>query len=325
MRALITGINGFVGGHLAEHLLEVGGWEVWGLARSAAVNLPALVGHVQMVQADLADPAAVARAIAAVKPEVIFHLAGQAFVPESFRDPAGTLAANTLGALHIFLALIAQQLAARVLLVGTNEEYGQIRPEDLPLGEEAPLRPTSPYGVSKVAQSMLGLQYHLSHQLDIVGVRPFTHIGPRQNDRFVTAAFARQVARIERGLQPPLLQVGNLSACRDFTDVRDIVRAYALLARSGVAGEVYNLGSGRAIMIRDLLDMLLAEGTAAIEVQVNPDLIRPVDIPLVTCDARKIRACTGWVPTFSLEQTLRDILAYWRVVVSGSGNPLENK
>ncbi|NTW97531.1 MAG: GDP-mannose 4,6-dehydratase [Oscillochloris sp.] len=319
MRAIITGINGFVGGHLAEHLLQQGDWELWGLSREPTLALPALQGRVEFVQVDLVDPEATAQAISAVRPEVIFHLAGQAFVPESFRDPAGTLATNTLGALHIFLALIAQKLPTRVLLVGTNEEYGQIRPEDLPLCEDAPLRPTSPYGVSKVAQSMLGLQYHLSHQLDIVRVRPFTHIGPRQNERFVTAAFARQIARIELGLQPPAMQVGNLSACRDFSDVRDIVRAYALLVQHGEAGEVYNLGTGQAVMVRALLDTLLGASAVPIDVQVSPSLMRPIDIPLVTCDAGKIRARTGWQPALSTDQTLRDILAYWREVERGQG------
>jgi GDP-4-dehydro-6-deoxy-D-mannose reductase len=264
------------------------------------------------VQADLSDPDATAQALDAAQPDVIFHLAGQPFVPESFRDPAATLATNTLGALHIFLALIARHRSARVLVVGTNEEYGKIQPEDLPLTEHAPLRPTSPYGVSKVAQSMLGLQYHLSHGLDVVRVRPFTHIGPRQNERFVTASFARQIARIERGLQPPVMQVGNLSACRDFTDVRDVVRAYDLLMRHGAAGEVYNVGTGQAVMIRAMLDMLLTESNVPIQVQTNADLMRPIDIPLVSCDASKLRACTGWAPSIMINQTMRDILAYWR-------------
>jgi GDP-4-dehydro-6-deoxy-D-mannose reductase len=312
MRALITGINGFVGSHLAEYLLEQGDCEIWGLSRSSMIDLISLREQVTLVQADLSDPASTERAIIAAQPDVIFHLAGQSFVPESFRDPAGTLAANTLGALHIFLTLIAHRLPTRVLVVGTNEEYGKIQPEDLPISESAPLRPASPYGVSKVAQSMLALQYHFSHSLDVVRVRPFTHIGPRQNERFVTAAFARQIARIERGLQPPVMQVGNLSACRDFTDVRDVVRAYVLLVRHGVAGEVYNLGTGQAVMIRTMLDMLLAESQALIEVQSNADLMRPIDIPLVTCDARKLRACTSWSPSITLGQTMRDIIAYWR-------------
>ncbi len=312
MRALITGINGFVGGHLAEYLLQIGGWEVWGIDRSSSLNLASLHGQVRIIQADLSDAAATAQALRTVRPEVIFHLAGQAAVPESFRDPAATLATNTLGALHIFLALIAEQIAARVVVVGTSEEYGQIRAADLPLREDAPLRPTSPYGVSKVAQSMLALQYHLSHQLDLVRVRPFTHIGPRQTDRFVTAAFARQIARIELGHQEPIMRVGNLSAARDFTDVRDIVRGYVLLAQHGQAGEVYNLGSGRAIMIRDILDQFRAQSQIQIAVETDPNLMRPVDIPLITCDARKLHAATGWQPHYSIETTLTDILNSWR-------------
>jgi len=312
MRALITGINGFVGGHLAEHLLAAGDWEVCGLARSSRPVAPELENRVGLFQADLLDPAATEQAIAWAAPDVIFHLAGQPFVPESFRDPAATLAANTLGALHIFLALIERGSAARVVVVGTNEEYGQIGEADLPVSERCPLRPTSPYGVSKAAQSLLAQQYHLSHGLDVVRVRPFTHIGPRQNERFVSAAFARQIARIERGLQEPVVSVGNLAARRDFSDVRDVVRAYALLARHGEAGAVYNVGSGAAYAISDLLDMLLEASSAGVEVRPNPDLMRPIDIPLVVCDAASLRAATGWAPEIPIRQTMGDILDYWR-------------
>lgn len=315
MRALITGINGFVGGHLAEHLLALGTWEVWGLSRSDTVGLPALHDRVRIVQADLSDPEATMRAIVTVQPRVIFHLAGQPFVPESFRDPAATLATNTLGALHIFLTLIEYRMATRVLVVGTNEEYGKITEADLPITEDTPLRPTSPYGVSKAAQSLLAQQYHLSHGLDVVRVRPFTHIGPRQNDRFVTAAFARQIARIELGLQPPVVQVGNLSARRDFTDVRDMVRAYSLAMQHGEPGAVYNVGSGQGVMIRDLLDMLLEASTTRVEVRLNPELMRPIDVALVHCDSSRLRERTGWAPEIPLRQTLHDILDYWRAAV----------
>lgn len=315
MRALITGINGFVGGHLAEYLLAEGRYEVWGLTRSAARLIPTLEGRVGLVQANLSDPEATTQALIACRPNVIFHLAGQPFVPESFRDPAGTLATNTLGALHLFLALLEYRLAARVLVVGTNEEYGTIRAEDLPIREETPLRPANPYGVSKAAQSLLAQQYHLSHNLDIVRVRPFTHIGPRQNERFVTASFARQIARIERGLQPPVVQVGNLSARRDITDVRDMVQAYSLAVEHGEAGAVYNVGAGEAVMISDLLDMLLAESSAHVEVRPSPELMRPIDIPLVVCDAGRLRERTGWQPQIPLRQTLRDVLDYWRAAI----------
>jgi len=201
-------------------------------------------------------------------------------------------------------------------VVGTNEEYGTIRAADLPINEDTPLRPANPYGVSKAAQSLLAQQYHLSHILDVVRVRPFTHIGPRQNERFVTAAFARQIARIERGLQPPLVQVGNLSARRDFTDVRDMVRAYTLLAEHGEAGAVYNAGSGQAVMVRELLDYLLEASDVPVEQRLNPELMRPIDVPLVVCDATRLRERTGWVPQIPLRQTLGDILDYWRAEVA---------
>jgi GDP-4-dehydro-6-deoxy-D-mannose reductase len=312
MRALITGINGFVGGHLADHLLAQGRHEVWGLSRSPGKLQPFLAGRVAEVHADLSDAEATTEAIVAAQPAVIFHLAGQPFVPESFRDPAGTLSTNTLGALHIFLALIEYRIKARVVVVGTNEEYGTISEADLPIDELTPLRPANPYGVSKAAQSLLAQQYHLSHSLDVVRVRPFTHIGPRQNERFVTAAFARQVARIERGLQPPVVQVGNLSARRDFTDVRDMVCAYALLAEHGEPGAVYNAGSGEAVMVRELLDQLLAASAVPVEVRLNPELMRPIDIPVVVCDASRLRERTGWAPQIPLARTLHDILDYWR-------------
>ncbi len=316
MRVLITGITGFVGKHLAEHLLAQGHHELWGLTRAPGRLAPALAAYITEVVADLNDAEATAQAIATAQPAVIYHLAGQAFVPESFRDPAATLNANTLGALHIFRSLIALRSAARVLIVGSNEEYGQITADDLPLNEQTPLRPANPYGVSKATQSLFAAQYHLSHGLATLRVRPFTHIGPGQNERFVTAAFARQIARIEVGLQPPMVQVGNLSARRDFTDVRDIVRAYALIAAHGEPGAVYNVGSGQAVMIRELLDLLLEASTVRVEVRLNPELMRPIDIPLVVCDATRLREQTGWAPQMPLRQTLLDILNYWRAKVA---------
>ncbi|NJK79001.1 MAG: NAD-dependent epimerase/dehydratase family protein [Chloroflexaceae bacterium] len=315
MHTLITGINGFVGGHLAEHLLALGGASVWGVTRTPTLILPTLRDAVQVVQADLCDPAQVAAAIAAATPDVIIHLAGQTFVPESFRDPATTLHTNSLALLHLVLALLEQQRACRVLVVGSNEEYGLVTPADIPIDEATPLRPASPYGVSKITQSMLALQYHRSHNLDIVVVRPFNHIGPRQDERFVTSAFAKQIVQIEKGLQPPLLQVGNLDVQRDFTDVRDMVRAYALAIQHGAAGQIYNLGSGQPVAIRTLLDMLAAASTATFEIQPDPTRMRPVNVPVVACDARRFATLTGWQPRIPLEQTLHDILADWRTRV----------
>jgi GDP-4-dehydro-6-deoxy-D-mannose reductase len=312
MRVLITGVNGFVGGHLAEYLLAQGGSEVWGLSRRDSHTLAHLRDRVHLRAVDLMDQAALQQVIDELQPEVIYHLAGQPFVPESFRDPAATLCSNILGALHIFLAVIGCRLNCRVLVVGTNEEYGASSVSGKALDEDTPLQPISPYGVSKAAQSMLAQQYALSHKLDIVRARPFTHIGPRQNERFVTASFARQIARVEYGLQEPLLSVGNLGAARDFTDVRDIVRAYALLVEHGEAGAVYNIGTGRGVPIRLILDTLLSLSHCQVEIRPDPALMRPIDIPVVTADSRRLRERTGWQPQYALAQTLDDVLAYWR-------------
>lgn len=322
MRVLITGINGFVGANLADHLLAQDSYELWGLTRAPGRLPTRLTGRVRELHADLCDRAAMWQVLEVARPELIFHLAGQPFVPESFRDPAATLQTNQLGALHIFQAMIELEIKARVLIIGTYEEYGKIEPGDLPINEACPLRPANPYGVSKAAQSLLALQYHFSHGLDTVCVRPFTHIGPGQSARFVTAAFARQIARIEQGLQPAVVEVGNLSARRDFTDVRDVVRAYRLIAEHGEAGAVYNLGSGQAVMIRELLDHLLAASSVPVEVRPKPELMRPIDMPLVVCDPRRLRERTGWAPAITLQQTLSDILDHWRELVR-QGEPTD--
>jgi GDP-4-dehydro-6-deoxy-D-mannose reductase len=312
MRVLITGINGFVGGHLAEYLLQAGEYEIWGVALEETLRLSHLRDQVQVLQVDLSNREQTVAAIGQVRPQVIFHLAGQAFVPESFQDPAGTLSTNIMAQLHILLALQEHTIPARVLVVGSYEEYGHITPDDLPIDENTPLRPASPYGVSKIAQDMLALQYHISHRLDVVRVRPFNHIGPRQNNRFVASSFARQIAMIEQGRQPPVLSVGNLSAQRDFTDVRDMVRAYALAVEHGESGQVYNIGSGQAVSIQHLLDTLLGASKQPIEVRQDPQRMRPVDMPVVVCDASRFRAHTGWQPQIAFAQTLRDILDEWR-------------
>jgi GDP-4-dehydro-6-deoxy-D-mannose reductase len=316
MRALITGINGFVGGHLAEYLLHIGGWEVWGVALEPHLRLATIQDGVQLKVGDLRDAKRVSDIISEIQPEVIFHLAGQPFVPESFRDPSTTFDININAQLNIFLALLQHKIQARVLVVSSFEVYGQIQPEDIPIDEQTPFRPANPYGVSKIAQDLLGLQYTLSHDLDIIRVRPFNHIGPRQNERFVASAFARQIASIEQGKQPPVMYVGNLAAERDFTDVRDMVQAYVLAVQKGGAGEVYNIGSGQPVVIQSLLDTLLKMSSVTIDVQQDPDRMRPADIPKVVCDASKFRNHTGWTQHYSFDQTVHDILNDWRVRVA---------
>jgi GDP-4-dehydro-6-deoxy-D-mannose reductase len=198
------------------------------------------------------------------------------------------------------------------LVIGSLDEYGRIEPSQVPVTEQTPLHPDSPYAVSKISQDFLGLQYFLSNGLHVVRVRPTNHIGPRQNEQFVTSNFAKQIAEIEAGLREPILYVGNLTAQRDLTDVRDMMRAYYFALEHGVAGEVYNIGSGRAVAIQEMLGMLLKFSHVPIRVQEDAERLRPSDTPIVYCEAQKFRAQTGWAPRISLEQSLRDVLDYWR-------------
>lgn len=314
-RVLITGATGFVGGHLAEYLATLGGLEVHGLGRRAPerASLPLARLHL----ADLTDPARVREVIADAKPELVFHLAGQASIPAAWSDPAGTFVTNVVGQIGLLDALVDLAREARVLVVGSSEEYGLVRPEELPVAETQPFRPTSPYGVSKISQEMLGYQYFLARGLAVVRVRPFNHFGPRQRDAFVASAFARQVAEAEAGLTPPVLHVGNLSARRDFTDVRDVVRAYWLALTRGEAGEVYNVGSGRAIAIQTLLDTLLEMSEVRLRVEPDPARLRPADVPAMYADVGKLAARTGWSAEIPLERTLRDTLEDWRGRIRG--------
>ena len=205
-----------------------------------------------------------------------------------------------------------------MLVVGSSDEYGLVRPEELPIAETQPFRPTSPYGVSKISQEMLGYQYFLARGLAVVRVRPFNHFGPRQRDAFVASAFARQVAEAEAGLLPPVLRVGNLSARRDFTDVRDVVRAYWLALTKGEAGEVYNVGSGRGLPVQALLGTLLEMSGVPLRVEPDPARLRPADVPAIYADVGKLAARTGWSAEIPLERTLRDTLDDWRERIRGA-------
>jgi GDP-4-dehydro-6-deoxy-D-mannose reductase len=222
------------------------------------------------------------------------------------------LTTNVLAQLHLFQAALRLRLNPLLLIAGSNEIYGHVKPEDLPLTEETPLRPVNPYAVSKATQDLLAYQYYASHRLRTIRLRPFNHIGPRQSEQFVVSAFAAQIARIEAGRQAPIIRVGNLAAERDFTDVRDMVRAYALAARHGQVPLAYNIGSGRCVSIRWLLDTLLTFSERDIAVEPDPARMRPADVPRVVSDSRRFREHTGWEPQISIEQTLFDVLEYWR-------------
>ncbi|MBC7248101.1 MAG: GDP-mannose 4,6-dehydratase [Actinobacteria bacterium] len=314
MRILITGITGFVGSHLTEYALSRGDVEVFGTVRwrSRMENIEHLADRVRLVECDLRDAAAVRSALAEVRPDYIFHLAAQSYVPTSWKAPAETLTTNIISQLNVMEAMRDLGLQARLHVAGSSEEYGLVFEHETPITEENPLRPLSPYAVSKVAQDMLAFQYHRSYGLDVVRTRAFNHEGPRRGHVFVTSNFARQIAEIEKGVKPPVIEVGNLNARRDFTDVRDMVRAYWLSLEKGQAGEVYNIGSGKVYSIREVLDLLLSYTEREIEVRPVPERMRPSDVELLVCDCSKFRAATGWKPEIPFEKTLRDTLDYWR-------------
>ncbi|MBN1964513.1 MAG: GDP-mannose 4,6-dehydratase [Anaerolineae bacterium] len=318
MRALITGAEGFAGGHLVRYLqAQAPDWTLYGTARFAD-EPPAWLGEAlaEMHVIDLRDSDVVRDLLDHVRPDYVFHLAAQAFVPRSFEEPWETLENNIRSQLNLLQGSLTLGIRPRMLVVSSAEVYGDVPAEQMPITEEFLLRPTNPYSVSKVAQDMLGLQYHLSHDLPVVRVRPFNHIGPNQRPDFVAPAFAMQVARIERGLLPPVIQVGNLSARRDFTDVRDVVRAYHVAITRGQPGAVYNVCSGNAHSIQELLDILLGYSTVSVEVRIDPARLRPVDRPLVVGSAARLHADTGWQPAISVADSLRDVLETCRVRVA---------
>ena len=315
MNILITGITGFAGSHLAEYILaHHPGVKVHGIIRwrSRMDNVAGILGQVELHEADLKDMVSLKKVLAACRPERIFHLAAQSFVPTSWRLPAETFMINAVGQINLFEAVLDLKLDPRIQIAGSSEEYGMVHPDEVPMKETNPLRPHSPYAVSKVAQDLLGYQYFKSYGLKVIRTRGFNHTGPRRGDVFVTSNFSKQVAEIEKGKREPVIHVGNLDARRDFTDVRDMVRAYWLAAEKGEPGDVYNIGSGTAISMHRLLEMLTALSRTKLRIQVDPERLRPSDVQILLADNSKFRALTGWAPTIPFEKTLADLLDYWR-------------
>lgn len=317
-KILITGVTGFVGKYLAAHLLAQKSYEITGIYRSESSleTLDEIRDKIDLKKIDLNDADAVESLLLSIKPDAIFHLAAQASPSKSFSIPVETLTNNIVAEFSVLDALRKHELRnIRLMIISSAEIYGIVRSQDNPVDEDTPLRPATPYAVSKLAQDFLSFQHFLAYKLDIVRLRPYNHIGPGQKEGFVVADFAKQIVKIEKGDQEPVISVGNLDAKRDFTDVRDIMNAYELAMQKGKAGEVYNIGSGKSQKINDILKTLLSFSSKDIKVSVNPERFRPVDVPEIICDSSKFHELTGWKPTIPFEKTLKDILDFWRKTV----------
>jgi len=311
---LVTGATGFVGSHLVQHLVDHTDWQIIGTSRSLrhVSNLQQSMPRVELRTADLNEPGSIDRLLTEVKPDAVIHLAGQPLEPISWEDPAATFRLNVIGQINLFEAILKTGIQPRTVIGGSGLMYGPVKPEENPITEDQPPRPSSPYAVSKLAADYLGYQYWISRQLPVVRLRPFNQLGPRQSPEFAIPAFARQIAEIEAGRSEPVLRVGKLTAERDFIDVRDAAVAYQLALEKGAPGEAYNVGSGNGRSIESMLQGLLDLSSAKIQVEPDPARFRPVDLPRIVCDATKFRQATGWQPAIPLGTSLQDTLDYWR-------------
>ena len=308
-KALVVGAAGFVGSYLIKHLHNDLGYDVFAtkLPQEVLKDVPATVMDLNILEKD-----AITELLFQVRPDYIFHLAAQSSVSVAWKNPGLTVDVNIKGAINLMDAIRELFYKPRVVVIGSGEEYGHIRPGETPIKEDNRLDPGNIYAATKACQNMIGSIYSKAYDMELVMVRAFNHIGPGQSSIFVVSDFCRQVAEIEKGMREPVMYVGNLSAQRDFTDVRDVVRAYALLAEKGQQGETYNVGSGHAHEIRAILDMIIANSTKEIKVEVDPAKIRPVDVPIIEADITKLNAITGWKPEIPLKQTIEEVLTYWR-------------
>lgn len=306
--ALIIGVAGFVGSYLADHLMKT----KWSVCATKMPQETLEIPGADTVDLDILAPGEIESLLDRVRPDAIFHLAAQSSVAVSWKNPGLTVDVNIKGTLNVLDAVRASGQTPKILLIGSSEEYGPVRPEQIPVTEDIPPHPANLYAVTKSAQNQIGRLYAEAYGMDIVSTRSFNHIGPNQTPTFVVPDFCRQVAEIEAGQRAPVMRVGNLAAKRDFTDVRDVVRAYVLLAESGESGQTYNVGSGRAVAVRGILDEILACSECKITVETDPARFRPVDVPVIEADITKLREATGWQPEIPLRQTIEETLNYWR-------------
>ncbi len=319
-RILITGFSGFVGGYLVEQCrIAYPEAKLSGVCRHPlSPSATARVQDITPFVADITNAEQMRNIVAETRPDLAFHLAAQSSVAASWADPAATLRINAGGAICLLEAIRAEHLSPRIVLVGSGEQYGRVDPEENPIREETPLRPINPYGVAKAAQELYGYQYFVAYGLPVLCVRQFNAFGPRQNPAFVVANFARQIALIEAGQSEPVMTAGNLQVRRDFLPVEDVVRAYLAVAQYGQAGQAYNIGSGRAYSIGEILDLLLAHSTLSVHVQTDSALLRPADVSLLVADISRLHAHTGWKPAIDIHSALEQTLNYWRAAIAQS-------
>ena len=309
MKALIIGVAGFVGNYLVDCLVDEFGMSTYGtkLAEQDYTSKKATIINLNILEKEK-----IVSLLNEIQPDYIFHLAAQSSVSVSWKNPQLTVDINIKGAINLFEALKKIRYKPRTLVIGSGEEYGKIKNSSIPISEDTALYPGNIYAATKACQNMLGYIYAQAYELNIILVRAFNHIGPGQSPIFVVSDFCKQVAEIEKGKSKPVIFVGNLKAERDFTDVRDVVRAYALLVQKGISGETYNVGSGKAFSIQSVLDKIVKNARKQIEIKVDPSKYRPIDVPKIEADISKLKTITGWEPRISIDTTIKNVLDYWR-------------
>lgn len=310
-RVLITGAGGFVGPYLIKELQKTKENEIFASIYSSSSDISTLLPSSHIIEGDLTNQEYSEALLEKASPDIIYHLASLSQVSSSAEETTKVITTNTLITYNVLEATKRHKPSARLISVCSGNVYGKVKKNELPIKESNPLRPLNPYAVSKISQEYLSLEYHYAHKLDIVILRPFNHTGPGQLDSFVVPSFAKQFASILAGHTKPVIEVGNLDTARDFTDVRDMVRAYVLAGDKGLSGEIYNIGSGTSYTIRQIVALFSKLANIKVSVHESKERLRTSDVPILTADSTKFRKQIGWQPTITFEQTIGDVLQYW--------------